>query len=387
MNALRSTPVMLALVFLALLPASAFAVAPTNDALAGAVPLDAGYATAAIVSIPPDSPTGGWVGATNTEDSNPDQPTAPTCLGSPGYHSMWYSLHVPEASVLTAAFRSDDTNIFKPLVSIIGVSNFHYDEVACALAGNALPGGVDVSASSYVPAGDYLIRIASATNPNTSVPVLPSLQLTEVLRDVTPPVIRVASSKTVGVRKPFTFDATISTDAGSGVDFSTAAWTFRDAGSDHPFTSADSPTPAIATYSWKTSGLHLVSLTLYDRDGNKSTYSFNVFVHSFVPPRVRMRVVAPKPGARQIRILLTHDQPVRVRLVVLQEGTILRTVPSKSIPGSRVTTSVTIALQHTVAKSGYVFVSGTASDVSSNPNTVALKMCSVRPGGPGLLCA
>jgi hypothetical protein len=384
---MRSSTVILALALLALLPASALAVAPTNDALAGAAPLTPGYATADIVNVPPDSPIGGWVGATNTEDSNPDQPTAPSCLGSPGYHSMWYSLHVPEASVLTAAFRSDDTNIFKPLVSVIDVSSSPNVEVACALAGNALPGDVDVSASSYVPAGDYLIRIASATLPNPNVAGLPSLQLTETLRDVTPPVIRVTSSKTVGVRKPFTFNATASTDAGSGVDFSRATWTFRDAGSEHSFTSADSPTPAIATYSWKTSGLHAVSLTLYDRGGNASTYSFNVFVHSFVPPRVRMRVVAPKPGARQIRILLTHDQPVRVRLVVLQEGTILRTVPSKSITGSRVTTSVTIALQHKVAKTGYVFVSGTASDVSSNPNTVPLKMCSMRPGRPGVLCA
>jgi hypothetical protein len=386
---------MLGLVFAALLPAPVSAtasaadgpIAPTNDTFQGAIPLSPAYSAPAIVSILPDSATGGWEGATNTEDSGPGVPTPPTCLGSPGYHSMWYSLHVVEAGVLTAAFRSADNNLFKPLVSIIDVSSNVAVEVACALAGNALLPNSDVSASSYVPAGDYLIRIASATNPATDVGGLPVLQLTELLRDVTPPVIRVASSKTVGVGKPFTFNATASTDGGSGVLVSSAIWTFRVSGTDHPFSSANSPTPELATYTWKTPGFHLVTLTLADNGGNKSTYSFNVFVHSFIPPTVSMRVVVPKPGARQVRILLTHDQPVRVRLVVLQAGAILRTIPSKGITGSGRTTSITIRLLRKVARTGYVFVSGTASDLSTNPNTVALKTCSVLPGKGGGACA
>jgi hypothetical protein len=100
-----------------------------------------------------------------------------------------------------------------------------------------------------------------------------------------------------------------------------------------------------------------------------------------------MRVVVPKPGARQVRVLLTHDQPVRVRLVVLQAGTILRTLPSKGITGSGVTTPVTIRLLRKIAKTGYVFVSGTASDLSTYPNVVPLKTCSVRPGKGGGACA
>jgi hypothetical protein len=301
---------------------------------------------------------------------------------------MWYRVDVPEASVLMAALQSTNTNLFRPLVSIIGKSDRSpTDEFACALAGNALSFGTDVSASSYVPAGTYFIRIAAASNPNSNGDTLPTLQLTESLRDVTPPQIRVHSSKTVGVGKPFTFDATASTDAGSDVDATSASWTFRDSGRDHTFNSTNSATPEVATYTWKTTGLHLVSLTLRDKATNKSTYSFNVFVHSFVPPKVSMRVVVPKPGARQVRILLTHDQPVHVRLVVLQAGIILRTLPSKAVEGSRVTTSVTIPLLHKIAKTGYVFVSGTASDLSSNPNVVPLKTCSVRPGTGGGACA
>jgi hypothetical protein len=301
---------------------------------------------------------------------------------------MWYRVDVPEASVLMAALRSSNTNLFRPLVSIIGKSDRSpTDEFACALAGNALSFGTDVSASSYVPAGTYFIRIAAASNPNSNGDPLPTLQLTESLRDVTPPQIRVHSSKTVGVGKPFTFDATASTDAGSDVDATSASWTFRDSGRDHTFNSTNSATPEVATYTWKTTGLHLVSLTLRDKATNKSTYSFNVFVHSFVPPKVSMRVVVPKPGARQVRILLTHDQPVRVRLVVLQAGIILRTLPSKAVDGSRVTTSVTIPLLHKIAKTGYVFVSGTASDLSSNPNVVPLRTCSVRPGTGDGACA
>ena len=327
-DVMRSATVILVLLVSALLPASAFAVAPTNDTREAAAPLLAGYSSPALVTIPPDAASGGWAGATTTEDSAPGGLTAPSCLGSPGYYSMWYRVEVPEASVLMAALRSSDTNLFRPLISIIGRSDRSLtDEFACALAGNALPSGTDVSASSYVPAGTYFIRIASASNPNTDVAVLPTLQLTESLRDVTPPQIRVHSSKTVGVGKPFTFNATASTDSGSGVDASSASWVFRDSGGDHPFNSANSATPEVATYTWKTPGFHLVAVTLADKGTNRSTYSFNVFVHSFVPPKVSMRVVVPRPGARQLRVLLTHDQPVRVRLVVLQAGTDLADAP------------------------------------------------------------
>ena len=121
--------------------------------------------------------------------------------------------------------------------------------------------------------------------------------------------------------------------------------------------------------------------------GNTSVYSFNVLVHSFAAPKMRVRVVSPKPGATSIRVVVTHDMPVKVRLVVLQSGSILRVIPSKVLKGSQVSSTISIPLKQRVKKAGNVFVSGTASDLSTNPNTVALRTCSVRPGKRGMTCA
>ncbi len=102
-----------------------------------------------------------------------------------------------------------------------------------------------------------------------------------------------------------------------------------------------------------------------------------------------MRVLVPRAGRRaSCAWCSTHDQPVRVRLVVLQAGVVLRTISSKALTGSR-PTSVAIALQHRIAKAGGdVVVTGTASDLSTNPNTVPLRLCSVKPGRRGsVVCA
>ena len=41
----------------------------------------------------------------------------------------------------------------------------------------------------------------------------------------------------------------------------------------------------MATYAWKTPGLHKVTLQFADKTGNTNTYAFNVLVHNFVPRR------------------------------------------------------------------------------------------------------
>jgi hypothetical protein len=120
--------------------------------------------------------------------------------------------------------------------------------------------------------------------------------------------------------------------------------------------------------------------------GNTNTYQFNVLVHSFVPPKVKMSVLAPRRRARSLSIRLTHDMPVRVRLVVLQAGRKLRTI-SKTIKGSNKTATIPIPLGGKIAKTGFVIVSGTASDLSNPPNTVPLSTCSLRPGKAGGVCA
>jgi hypothetical protein len=371
------------LAVLGLLPSSAFAVAPSNDAQAGAVPIVPAYSPdVTTLDIPPTLPTGGWYDATSTEDATM---ALPTCLGNAGYRSMWYRVDVPEPSVLTVALNPRDARLYRPVVTISAVPSG--PETACSLGGSTAT--QPVAASSYVAAGSYYVRIASSINPSiTNDDVLPTLALTASLRDVTPPAISVAVSESVGVGRRFTFDASASKDAGSQVDPASAVWTFYDGGVGLEVRAAKlGSTPLVAHHAWRTLGLHRVSLELQDKNGNKTTYYLNVLVHSFVAPKVSMRVRTPKPGASSLRVVITHDMPVRVRLVVLQNGKVLRTIPLQTVKGFRKQTTLSIALRTKVARTGYVAVSGTASDLSDLPNTVPLKTCTVRPGKGGGVCA
>lgn len=381
---IRGLVALLALVLAAVTPGVASAVAPTNDTQVGAAPVTNEYSVTSAwsVQIPAISALGGWYDATVTEDS---LQALPSCLGQTGYRSMWYLVDVTQSSVLTVALASSDSSVYRPLVTISSVTNG--TESACSVGGITDQTAQVVSASSYVSPGYYYVRIASARVPDAGPgDSLPTLTLSAWLRDVTPPAISVAVSKSVGVNKRFTFDATGSTDAGSQIDPATAIWTFYDGGAGPPVLGSQFANPLIATHSWRTPGLHRVTLLLRDNNNNATTYTLNVFVHSFVPPKVSMRVLASKPGSRTLRLVLKHDMPVKVRLVILQSGTLLRTIPSKLIKGKRKTT-ISIPLKAKIAKTGFLIVSGTASDLSDNPNTVALKMCSVRPGKAGGVCA
>jgi hypothetical protein len=385
---MRSAIVMLVLLVSAVVPASAFAVIPGNDSVGGATPLQPAYVppgTATTTTISPDSATGGWVDATATEDSGPNAPVAPTCFGSPGTHSMWYSVKVPEPSLLKVTFSSADVTRYRPLVTILNEQTSA--EVACALGGTGLQPNQGVFASSYVMAGVYWIRIASAlgsTSPDDDGQ--PTLQLTEELRDVTPPQISVTASKIVGAHQRITFDATGSLDGASGVNPASAMWTFYEAGTAKQVPGSAFANPEIATHAWNTVGYHQVSLSLADYGSNTSTYTFNVLVHSFARPRVSMRVLMPRAGDHQLRVVLTHDQSIRVRVVVEQGTTVLGAGVVKVATGKRPTT-VTIPLSGKILKAGFVYVSGTASDLSSQPNTVALETCAVRAGKRGGTCA
>jgi hypothetical protein len=383
--ALRRLPLLLVLAVLACIPESALAVAPSNDSIPGAVLLPNAFQPA-VTSFPilPSGSLGGWNDAGTLEDN---QMSLPLCVGSAGYHSMWYQVDVPEASVLTMSLSSADIKRYKPLVTLINATT--NSELACALGGSNLLPDQRVSASSFVQKGRYLIRIASAiATPSSGDDELPALTLTEQLRDVTPPQINVSVSKIVGVNRQFTFDASGSADLGSGVNPASANWSFYDGGVALTLPGAQlSANPLVVKHKWKTAGQHLVKLVLEDLNGNKTTYSLNVFVHSFIVPKVSMRVRTPKPGATSVRVVVTHDMPVRVRLVILQDGKVLRTLPSKTVKGFRKSTMLTIALRSRVAKTGFLAVSGTASDLSDFPNTVPLKTCTVRPGKGGGACA
>jgi hypothetical protein len=302
---------------------------------------------------------------------------------------MWYTLQVPEASVLTVLLKSSGVDRYQPVVTIINATSLA--ELACGLGGNDSRTDPGALASSYVPAGPYYIRIASVQPSGTNSTIeQPTVSLSESLHDVTPPQIQVSVSgkaKIVGVGKTYTFNATESADQGAGVDDSSATWEFYDNGRPTEFSKAQSNTPLIATHAWKTPGLHRVTLTLADKSQNRNTYSFNVLVHNFVPPKVGLRVFPPTPGSRKLRVVLTHDVPIRVRLVVMQGNIVLRAIPSRLLNGSHVKTSLQIALRKKVGKFGFVVVSGVASDVGQFPNTVPLLTCSLDPVNGGGVCA
>jgi hypothetical protein len=377
--------VLLAVLGTTVVPASALAVAPVNDSKDNAAQLGPYYGTSPTpLPILPQAPLGGWDDATSTDDAALPNPT---CFGSAGFHSMWYRLDVPESGVVTIGLSSDNVKYYRPLVTIIDTAK--NVEAACSLGGTALLPGTPVLASSYVARKtSYLIRIASAVDdptngnsPNDNSVQLPGLQLTEMIRDITPPVILVTVSKTVGVRRAFTFNATGSSDLGSHIDPASALWTFYDGG--HLTTV---PGLLLLKHAWDSPGLHRVTLQLADMAGNTNKYQFNVLVHSYVPPKVKMRVLAPRRGARSLSIRLTHDMPVRVRIVVLQGGRKLRTI-LQTIKGFHKTNTFGVRLGGKIAKTGFVIVSGTASDLSNPPNTVPLSTCSVRPGKAGGVCA
>jgi hypothetical protein len=298
----RTFPLLVLLVAAFALPAAAYADAPINDTAAGATPVTPSYAAtpSVLATIPPTAPGGGWTDATSTEDMIAEPPT---CLGAAGFHSMWYQVAVPEASVLTVQLKSSAVNRYQPVVTIFNTANG--TESACGLGGSDPLTDPGALASSYVTAtatgpGIYLIRVASVGNSLTGSNVeLPTITLLGSLRDVTPPQIQISVSgkaKIIGVNKTYTFDASNSTDKGSGIDQESAVWTFFENG--QPFPGTSSAMKLTATYEWKTPGLHRVTLQLSDIAGNKNIYSFNVFVHNFVPPKVSLRVFVPSDPRR-----------------------------------------------------------------------------------------
>jgi hypothetical protein len=383
----RSILVLVVLALAALLPASAFADPPGNDTKGGAIVVSPPFSPTLgqLQVIPPTGAAGGWNDATNTEDAN-DQ--APSCLGSAGFHSMWYEVDVPEASVLTILLKSSAVDRYQPVVTIINKAD--NSELACGLGGSDPRTDPAALATSYVPIGKYWIRVASVqssvTGSNTE---LPTIQLLGSLRDVTPPVIQVgfsAKAKIVGPGKPYTFDATGSTDLGSGVNPKSAVWAFYDSGAPTLVKGDDRNSPLIVPYAWKKPGLHKVTLQLSDNNGNTNTYAFNVLVHNFVPPKVSLQIAVPSPGSRTLRLVLVHNVPIRVRLVVMQDGKVLRAIPSKLVKGAHVHSTVRLALTRKVG-TGPVVISGVASDLGQFPNTVPLLTCSVDPVNGGGKCA
>lgn len=386
---MRRTVILLVLLASAALPGSAFADVPSNDTQAGATALVPAFAPTSIsVTIPPVGP-GGWTDATSTDDAGM---AGPSCLGTQGQqattrHSMWYRIKLIEAGVLSINLTTTSVVKYQPVVTILNQASLN--ELACGLGGSDQLTNTFANASTYAPAGDYLIRIAAVGASDNGPPTdAPTLTLKEMVQDVTAPAIHVSvSGKTriVGPGEPYMFDATTSKDGGTGVDESSATWLFTENGQPTQIGPNIPTNPLVVKHTWTTAGMHQVTLQLADKSGNTNTYTFDVLVHNFVPPIVGLRVFVPSPGARRLRVVLTHNVPIHVRLVVLQGGRVLRVVPSKLINGSK-RTPLTITLTKKVGKIGFVAVSGVASDLGQNPNRVPLLTCSVDPVHGGGVC-
>jgi hypothetical protein len=376
----RRTVVLLVLLVSALVPASAFADVPGNDTAGRAEKLDASYAPNSVSKMIFPTGPGGWLDATVVEDAG----LIASCLGQAGYHTMWYGLHVPEAGVVTITLSSTAVMRYQPVVTILDPT---LQERACGLGGTDQTTDPTASATSFLASGDYYVRIASVGPSPAPGLELPTLRLTESVQDVTPPEIRVAVSgklKIVGPNQPYTFDASASEDTGSGIDWSKARWLFFDG--EQAIPGPEGPNQVV-THPWATAGMHKVTLQLQDNSGNVNSYTFEVLVHNFVPPKVSLRVFVPIPGSRQLRIVLTHDMPIRVRLSVLQGDRVLRSIPWRVIKGARGKATLKIALRKRVGKGAFVVVSGVASDIGENPNIVPLLTCSVDPVNGGGACA
>jgi hypothetical protein len=379
---MRRATLLVVLLLAAIFPASALAVTPVNDEPAGAQALAPStlYGAPQSYQIAPGLGQGGWEDATNVNDPQPSCVPA----SQPTYNSLWYSVVIAEPSVLTVQVSTQtlDPSQYQPVVTVFSSA---FSELACGRAGSDSQTSPTATASSYLGIDTYYIRVASVTKPPTNpsgIQNAPNLTLSVKLRDVTPPLISVLiPAKIVGVGKRYTFNPTGSTDLGSDIDWASASWTFYDDGVKTPQTTpgATSATEAEGTHAWRTSGFHQVTLSLSDKAGNTSTYSFFVYVHSYVLPKVSVSLSVPLPGASSIRVVLKHSLPVNVRLVVFQGGKLLRLIPKKLLKGKS-KTKIVIALRTRVRKNGgELTISGMASTLGTYPNSVPLPTCAVDP--------
>jgi hypothetical protein len=352
--------------------AVAQAQAPGNDTPSGA--LQVGPLTWTSLSSPQDvgvQATEWGDATTGPEDADP----LPSCTGSVGFRSTWYSLAVTEAAVLRVTVVSTDTARYQPVVTILDPAR---SEVACGLAATG-KAGATANATAYVSPGadgaaaTYLVRVAEVAN-NSPVVGLPTLTVRFAAQDATAPHIVVHSPSKIAPGTKVDYDAMETTDLASGVDAATAEWEFSDRNRDGPVTRTRQG--LVAHYTWLSPGAHEVALRVRDRAGNESLYRFTSLVQDTIRPDVRFSLRPPAPGARRLRITVTASESVKLRLLVTQvgrKGPLLRRFVSfwGSSEHAR-----SLPLRGTVGK-GLVVVSGVARDLGGN--ATALPQCVVDP--------
>jgi hypothetical protein len=306
----------------------------------------------------------------------------PECLGAPGYRSVWYWIRVAEPSVLRVTVRSDPL-AYLPVVTILAAAGAELSEQACAVGAAGAQSGGTVTATAYVrpeasAPGRYLVRVAQVS-PLTPGANGPAVQVAVSGQDVTPPSIRVRIPSRPGlVGETTQYDARGSTDAGADIDWASERWTFEDGRRTQSYSPpAQNGRPQ---HPWRTPGLHTVTVSVADRAGNRSTYTFFALVRD-PPPTVAVFGVrsVPFPGARRLTLVVAHDETVRVRVRVRQGARRLLSRTLTFWGRGRHTRRVGLRLR--VAARPSLVLSGVARDSAGNRVTLPVCLLDARTGG------
>jgi hypothetical protein len=304
----------------------------------------------------------------------------PTCVGSIGYRSLWYSVSIPagQAADIRVTVQSDDPSRYQPVVTILDPTGPR--ELACGLASNTGTNTTQASATAYVTGGvQYLVRVAEVDN-NGPQGAGPELVLRTFGLDHTPPTVTVkAPAKILGKGQSLTFDPTGTADGLSGVNWGTAQWYFHD-GPNHSGSVPAVPNATGAvkvSHVFHSSGYHRIEYSVADMAGNTSDYTFFVYIHDFVPPQIARfgaRSV-PYPRARHMTLIVQHNESVHVSVTIVQ-GPYLMYNGTLRMLGSR-TTHRGIKLRRPVQRFGLLTMSGVARDLAGN--STLLPVCSLDP--------
>jgi hypothetical protein len=367
---------LLAVACACLVPAAvAHATPPVNDLPTTAQDVGALGWTSLSVSQDIVVPASDWGEAsTGPEDADP----LPSCTGAIGFKSMWYSVSVPEAAVLRVTVISTDTTRYQPVVTVLAPGG--QDEVACGVLAVGKAGATATATAYVTPGADgaaavYVVRVAQVTLQSPSAG-LPILTVRFAGRDVTPPhiIVRSPSKTQPKTATPYAADDARlpTTDAGSGIDATSAHWEFYDKSTTVPKTRDGMH----VSYAWTSPGAHAVVFKVKDRAGNESMYRFTTFVQDTVRPAISFSLRPPVPGAHRLRVVIKASESVQVRLLVTEAGRRKALLRSTVKFWGDASHSRSIPLTGGVSK-GLLVVSGVARDLAGN--ATALPQCVVDP--------
>ena len=301
----------------------------------------------------------------------------PSCTGSVGFYNVWYAVPVNETSELSVHVTSSDPTRFQPLVQLVDAGRA---ELACGLANDVRLGGVASATALITPPATgpatVFVRIGEVAN-NAPSAGLPTLKLEFIGHDVTGPRISVKYPALAQPRKPATYDASATTDGGSGLNLATATWTFSDGKKPPVIVQGE----LARAFTWRTAGPWQASFSIADAAGNVRSYALPQVVVDTKAPRVRLQFYTPPVGARSMRVRLQTSEHATFTLLITQNGRVLFQGHVRREYRQRSFTRV--RLRHRVSR-GRILVTGYARDRSQN--TTPLPSCTTNPVNGSAVC-